>query len=190
MANFTSQAIKSTFMKLLNEKPLGKISVKEIVEECGINRNTFYYHFDDIPALLTEIITEQTDAIIRQYPQISSLELCFEAVIDLARNNRQAVLHIFASADQYLFTVLTMRHCERVVISYLDTAFADVPILEPDRKALIRVLKCQLYGFCIDWVTGGMQEEALEDLRRLIGLSQGMPEWIIDRIHARGKDAT
>ena len=41
MPNFTKQAIKAAFLKLLNEQPLNKISVRSIVEECGINRNSF-----------------------------------------------------------------------------------------------------------------------------------------------------
>ena len=47
--------------------------VRDIVEDCGINRNSFYYHFQDIPSLLGEIVTEQTDELIRQYPTISSM---------------------------------------------------------------------------------------------------------------------
>ena len=43
MPTFTKAAIKATFISLLNKKPLNKITVKEIVEECGINRNSFYY---------------------------------------------------------------------------------------------------------------------------------------------------
>ena len=64
MANFTKRAIKSSFMKLLNEQPLSKISVRDIVEDCGINRNSFYYHFQDIPSLIEEIIKEEADKII------------------------------------------------------------------------------------------------------------------------------
>ena len=41
MANFTKQAIKAAFLELLDEKPLNKISVRDIVERCGINRNSF-----------------------------------------------------------------------------------------------------------------------------------------------------
>ena len=44
MANFTKQAIKASFLQLPNEQPLSKISVRDIVERCGINRNSFYYH--------------------------------------------------------------------------------------------------------------------------------------------------
>ena len=58
MPNFTKQAIQDSFLKLLNQQPLSKISVRSIVEDCGINRNSFYYHYQDIPALLGEIIKD------------------------------------------------------------------------------------------------------------------------------------
>ena len=44
MPNFTKKAIRESFIKLLNERPLNKITVKDIVEDCGVNRNSFYYH--------------------------------------------------------------------------------------------------------------------------------------------------
>ena len=45
MASFTRKAIMTVFLNLLDERPLSKITVKDIVDACGINRNTFYYHF-------------------------------------------------------------------------------------------------------------------------------------------------
>ena len=56
MANFTRRAIKEAFTSLLEERPLNDITVKDIVERCGINRNSFYYHYQDLPALIEEII--------------------------------------------------------------------------------------------------------------------------------------
>ena len=52
MPGFTRQIILHTLTELMNEKPLSKITVKDIVERCGVNRNTFYYHFRDIPVPL------------------------------------------------------------------------------------------------------------------------------------------
>ena len=40
MPNFTKIAIRNAFLKLLSEKPLNKISVRDIVDECGINRKS------------------------------------------------------------------------------------------------------------------------------------------------------
>ena len=64
MASFTRKAIMEAFVVLLNEKPLNKITIKDIVEACGINRNTFYYHFQDVPDLIEAIVKEEIDAII------------------------------------------------------------------------------------------------------------------------------
>ena len=44
MPNDTKRAIRETFISLLDERPLNRITVKDIVEACGITRNSFYYH--------------------------------------------------------------------------------------------------------------------------------------------------
>lgn len=56
MMNRTELVIAKAFWQLLEEKPYSKITVKNIVERCEINRNTFYYHFHDIPDLLDRIL--------------------------------------------------------------------------------------------------------------------------------------
>lgn len=55
MAVRTKQAIRQAFIELLNERPLDKISVKDIAERSTVNRNTFYYYYADIYALVEEI---------------------------------------------------------------------------------------------------------------------------------------
>ena len=52
MPSFTKRAIKEAFLRQLADRPLSQITVKDIVEECGINRNSFYYHYEGLPALL------------------------------------------------------------------------------------------------------------------------------------------
>ena len=48
----TKKTLSSSLKKLMAHKPLAKISVTEIITDCGLNRKTFYYHFADIYALL------------------------------------------------------------------------------------------------------------------------------------------
>ena len=127
MANFTKQAIETAFLQLLNEKPLNKISVRDIVEKCGINRNSFYYHFQDIPSLIAEIITSYTDQLIEEYPTISTLDECCEMAFRYALQNRSAVMHIYHSVNRDLFEESTMRLCEYAVTTYIDTAFPPAP---------------------------------------------------------------
>ena len=57
----TKQAICEAFSQLLEEKPISKISVREIAAQCGVARNTFYYHYRDIPTLLQQILEEVMD---------------------------------------------------------------------------------------------------------------------------------
>ena len=66
MASFTRKAIMESFIKLHNEKPLSKITVKEIVDDCGINRDSFYCHFQDIPYLVEEMLQEEADRLIQR----------------------------------------------------------------------------------------------------------------------------
>ena len=46
--NITKRVIREAFVELLNERALSKITVKDITDRCGINRNTFYYHYQDV----------------------------------------------------------------------------------------------------------------------------------------------
>ena len=52
------RALEASLKKLLLEKPLNKITINDITEDCGVNRMTFYYHFKDIYDLVDWILTE------------------------------------------------------------------------------------------------------------------------------------
>ena len=100
MSKLTEQAIKASLLKLLAERPLSRITVKDIVEDCGINRNSFYYHFADIPTLLEQIITDQAEKIIADHPTVETLEQCMEVAISFALDYKKAALHIYNSANR------------------------------------------------------------------------------------------
>lgn len=63
MSSLTKKALRETMIRALNERPLEKIRVKDLVEECGVNRNTFYYHYKDIYELLADIFETETEEI-------------------------------------------------------------------------------------------------------------------------------
>ena len=47
MPGFTKTAIMDAFLQLLEERPMERITVQDIVQRCGVSRNTFYYHYGD-----------------------------------------------------------------------------------------------------------------------------------------------
>ena len=147
MPNFTKQAIKAAFLKLLNEMPLNKISVRSIVEECGINRNSFYYHYQDIPALIEEIAKDEIDSIIAKYPTINTIDECLNLAFRFAVENKRAVLHIYNSISRDIYVRNLMDICEYVVRTYLDTAFGRDVVSEYDRAVTFGNPRIYVFGF-------------------------------------------
>ena len=63
----TKLLIANSLRKLMKKKSLDKIKIREIVEDCGVNRQTFYYHFQDIYALVEWIYTYDGMQIFNEY---------------------------------------------------------------------------------------------------------------------------
>lgn len=181
LPGFTKQAIRSSFMKLLDERPLSQITVKDIVEDCGINRNSFYYHYQDMPSLIEEIILEEINGIILQHPTVDSLEEALDVAASFAMQNRRAALHLYNSANRDLFEQHLWRICEYVVDTYISTAFADRPIGEKDKDILIRYHKWVCFGAVMDMLRGGMKDDIQAFYYRMGQLKKGMLEEMINR---------
>ena len=58
MSQMTKRALEASLKKLLLQKPLNKITISDIAEDCGISRMTFYYHFKDIYDLVEWVCVE------------------------------------------------------------------------------------------------------------------------------------
>lgn len=181
MPNFTKRAIKESFWKLLNEQPLTQISVRKIVEECGINRNSFYYHFQDIPSLIEEIVMDAANALIQQHPSITSIDEGVEAAFRFTLDNKKAILHICNSVNRNIYEQYLMRICEYVVTTYFDTVFEKDIVSKSNRDIMILFTKCELFGLSIDWISTGMQDDAIEKLKRLLLLCNGLSSEMIKR---------
>lgn len=152
MAGFAKKAIRDSFIKLLNERPLSQITVRDIVDACGVNRNTFYYYFQDIPQLVETIINEDANRVIQEHPSIESVEDCLNAAIRFALENRKAVLHIYHSINRDIYEQYQWRVCEHAVTTYVDGILAGRTVAEPDRNLMIDYLKCMCFGFVVGWL--------------------------------------
>ena len=180
--NITKRAIQEAFLAVLNEKPLGKITVKDITDRCGINRNTFYYHYQDIPALLEEICQIQVDELVNKYPELNSVEECLDAAMQIVMDNKRAVMHIYNSDNRNTYVSSLWRMCEATVTTYFNTAFTDDRLAPEDRQLLIRYHKCECFGLILDWINNGLREDYVEGTRRLCQMKKGSVEDMIRRI--------
>ena len=181
MANFTKRAIQASFFKLLNERPMSQISVLDIVNDCGVSRNTFYYYFQDIPELVESIIYRYFDSLIDKHPQIESIRACVDAITNSWMNNKKAVLHIYKSMNRYIFENYQWKTCEYGVTAYLDTITKNIKILPNDRRILKNYLKSVCFGIVMFWLDNNMDEKIRGDMQRICDIKQGDFQELIEK---------
>ena len=162
MSAYTKQAIKNSFLKLLNERPLSQVTVKAIVE-----------HFADIPSLATEIITERADSIVREYANPESPAACLHAAVQFMTENRRAVMHMYRSISHDTVAFYLMQICRHTVEAYAAAAYGDLPISKEDQDILIRFWQCECYGQIVEWLSNDMRYDIQAQFDRLCTLYRG-----------------
>jgi len=180
MANFTKRALMESFLELIQEKPINKISVKDITNHCGVNRNTFYYHFQDIPALIEDIVSEDTEQIIMENPKIESIEQCIDVAMSLILKRKNMVYHIYHSTERAIFEQYLWHTCENVITSYYDIAFSDVPVSQFDRSVIIDYYKGLCFGLSMMALEHGLEEDMRPFIHRVCELKQSFVEEMIE----------
>ena len=98
MAKQTQKFMMSTFMQLLEGESLDKITVRDIVEECEINRNTFYYHYSDIYDLLDDVFRVETEKFMSEdVDENTTFGEEYERAARFVLKYKKAILHIYDS---------------------------------------------------------------------------------------------
>ena len=181
MVSKKRNAIMESLMKLLEQRPLNKITVRDIVDDCGINRNTFYYHFDDISSLIEAIILREVDRIMERYKDISSMEECFEAAMRLVLDHRNAIYHIYNSSNRDFLERRLMEICKYSATQFVDKTAEGRDIRPDDRDIIIQSYKCEFFGYIIDWLDDGMSDDFERRFRRLCELRCGTTNAMLER---------
>ena len=172
MAQLTKKAIAESFIKLINQMPFDKITVKDIVEDCGVNRNTFYYHYSDIYALLDEVLENETKRVLEESlgDELWSEESWKEAILEacsFALKNKKGLYHIYNSLsrkkiDTYLYQVMG-----RIMYDFVKRQADGLSVQDEDLRLIADFYKCAFVGLILQWMDGGMKED---------------PEYIVDKI--------
>lgn len=175
VTSLTKRAIRASFLKLLNERPLNKITVKDIVEDCGINRNSFYYHFQDLPQLLETVIIESADEIISHIPESFSLEEGLTTVLERLVENKRAIRNIWASPDRAFYEQNLMRVCNYVVSRYIACRSEDLlrTLPEEELALLVDFCQCELFGQVTNWLNQNMVYDIVAHVQALCRLFEG-----------------
>lgn len=157
-------------MFLLSQKPLSEISIREIAEVAQVNRNTFYYHFKNVPDLLESVVRGLVDEILAKHPPTyESLEECFLAALSLARDNKELIYHIYHSTNRAIFERHLWHVIDYSISSFMESFPNDGRPMTRDEENMVRdFLKYECFGFAIDWINKGMPEGVVVKLNDLI----------------------
>lgn len=171
--SLTKQAIRKAFVKMLNEKPFNKITVKDIVEECVINRNTFYYHYADLYDLLSEIFNSELQTAIDKYNNNLSWEEGFLIATQFALDNRKAVYHVYNSIHKEELVKYLYNISNEIMTRFIQKESVGISASDTDKKIIISFYQCALTAMVIEWVSGGMKEDPDFIIRRIGVLFRG-----------------
>lgn len=157
MPSFTKKAIVESFLRLLAKKPPEKITVRDVVDDCGINRNTFYYYFQDIYAVLEELCKSAVTAIPEGLDLGETLAAVFRTLAEFAGKNPRAVHNLVISTgldgmERNFFLPL-----EGAVNAAIER---EAPALTPAETTLLsHSVRHAFIGVCFEYFWRGMKED-------------------------------
>ena len=155
MENLTRREIEKTFLDLLGKKGLEKVTVGDIASSCHINRNTFYYHFKDIPSLLETMFIERTEELFGTGTAGMSLSDALGRFDCCLEENKNLVAAVFASSRRDRYMGYFGGFCGKVA-AWLVVIIGGEQRLSPVQvEAVVEILKCEFVGQVIQWADSG-----------------------------------
>ena len=170
---YTKKKIREEFIKILNERPLNKITVKDIASACKINRNTFYYYYTDVYALLSELFQTELQTVTDEYNDTFSWEESFIVATKFALENKIAINHVYNSIqreelEDYIYNV-----SGHVMNRYVEKVSDGISASSGDKKLIASFYQCALTEMVLRWIASGMKEDPDTIIRRIGWLFDG-----------------
>lgn len=166
MALYTKKLIMSTFQEMLEELPFDKITVTALVKRAGISPNTFYYHYQDIYALLNTWFCERVEYYV---PSDAPIEWksATKTILHQCKAHSKTVYHVFDGLS---------RDClERYIFSLTDDVFSRVvrqaaegySISEDRLRSIASFCRYAYIGFVMQFFWNHMENDIDESVDRL-----------------------
>ena len=100
MSLATKRELAAALKKLIAVKPINKITVRELVAPCGMNRNSFYYHFEDIYALFKWMVEAEAVEVVKQYDLMMDYHEVINFVLDYVESNQYLLTNAYNAVGQ------------------------------------------------------------------------------------------
>lgn len=174
MSQITKRALEQSLKNLLLKKPLTKITINDIAEDCGINRMTFYYHFKDIYDLVEWSCLEDAGRALEGKKTHDTWQQGFLQIFEAVRENKPFIMNVYRCVHREQVEMYLKPLVDNLIMGVIDEESAGITVREEDKEFIARVYSYIFIGLMIDWIKDDMKEE---------------PEKIVDRLALLIKDS-
>lgn len=169
----TKKAIANALKELLLEKPINKITISDITQRCEVNRQTFYYHFQDIRDLVEWICISDGDKALEDKNTYETWQEGFLAVFDLMLKDKPFIMNIYSSVSVELVTNHLYRLVFPIIYSVVDEKSMGKVVREEDKVFITDFYKYAFVAIVLDWIKKGMKDDPKEIVDKVSSLVDG-----------------
>lgn len=182
MARFTKDAFAIALKETMESKPIDKITIRDLVEKCGVNRQTFYYHFDNVYDLL-EWVFEQ-DAL-KSLPEKVEYDHWREDVLayfSFLSENRAFSMNVFHSQSRQRMLLFLRSRMNSTIRSFAEIVCADRKIDRGSFDFIVEFYTDCVIGAVSMWMELDMEIPYCITYERVLKLLDGSMEAIVEKL--------
>lgn len=173
MSQMTKRALAASLKNLLLQKPLNKITINDITEECGISRMTFYYHFKDIYDLVAWICVEDAARALEGKKTYGTWQEGFLNIFHAVQANQPFIMNVYRFVsweriEQYLNPLI-----HSLLLGVVEEKAAGMPVGQAEQQFIADFYEYAFIGVMRKWISSGMKEEPAAIVERTSKLVHG-----------------
>ncbi len=173
MSQTTKRALEASLKKLLLQKPLDKITINDITEDCEINRMTFYYHFKNIYELVEWSCVEDAAKVLDGKKTYDTWQQGFLNIFEAVLDNRPFIMNVYHSVSREQVEIYLYKLTYDLLKGVVEEKAAGMNVSDSDKRFIIDFYKFAFVGLMLDWIKNGMKEDPEQIINRLSILIQG-----------------
>ena len=173
MSQTTKRALEASLKHLLLQKPLDKITINDIAEDCGINRMTFYYHFKDIYDLVEWSCFEDAEKALAGKKTYDTWQQGFLQIFDAVKENKPFIVNVYRCVSREQIEKYLDKVTYKLLIDVVNEAAEKMNIEQDEMEFIANFYKHAFVGLMLDWIGNDMREDPVEVIDHLSKLMQG-----------------
>lgn len=158
MSEITKHALENSLKTLLLKKPFNKITIRDLTNDCGINRMTFYYHFEDIYDLVEWSCREEAFKALENYKTASSWHRGFIKLLMTIKENKECITNLVHCIDQEEIEKHLGSLIQFLLLNVIEQEAGNRCINDEDKNFIAKFYSYCFIGLLLDWIKNGMIE--------------------------------